>query len=90
MTESNAADTARGIRYEPDERPPHALALGLGFQYAMLAVAGIVVTPAIVVRAAGAGEDYLTWAAFAALAISGVTTVFQALPRRATSARATS
>ncbi len=79
MMESNAADAARGIRYEPDEKPPHALALGLGFQYAMLAVAGIVVTPAIVVRAAGAGEDYLTWAAFAALAISGVTTVFQAL-----------
>ena len=77
--ESNAADNARGIRYEPDERPPHALALGLGFQYAMFAVAGIVVTPAIVVRAAGAGEDYLTWAAFAALAISGVTTVFQAV-----------
>ena len=79
MMESNTADIARGIRYEPDEQPPHALALGLGFQYAMLAVAGIVVTPAIVVRAAGAGDDYLTWAAFAALAISGVTTVFQAL-----------
>ena len=76
---SNDSDSSRSIRYEPDEQPPHALALGLGFQYAMFAVAGIVVTPAIVVRAAGAGEDYLTWAAFAALAISGVTTVFQAL-----------
>ena len=79
MMESNAGDRAQDIRYEPDERPPHPLALGLGFQYAMLAVAGIVVTPAIVVRAAGAGDDYLTWAAFAALAISGITTAFQAV-----------
>ncbi len=72
-------DRAQDIRYEPDERPPHPLAFGLGFQYAMLAIAGIVVTPAIVVRAAGAGEDYLTWAAFAALAVSGISTVFQAV-----------
>ncbi len=45
----------------------------------MLTVAGIVLTPAIVVRAAGAGEEFLSWAAFAALAISGVTTVLQAV-----------
>ena len=77
--EPTGADTARGIRYEPDERPPHAHALGFGFQDAMLAVPNTVVIPAIVVRAAGAGEDYLTWAAFAALVISGVTTVVQAI-----------
>ena len=40
---------------------------------------GIVLTPAIVVRAAGTGEAFLSWAAFAALAISGVTTVLQAV-----------
>ena len=67
------------VRYEPEEQPPAALALGLGFQFAMLTVAGIVLTPAIVVRAAGAGEEFLAWAAFAALAISGVTTVIQAV-----------
>ena len=43
MMESNAADTTRGTRYEPNEQPPHALALELGFQRAMLAGAGIVV-----------------------------------------------
>ncbi len=69
----------RDVRYEPDERPPAALALGLGFQFAMLAVAGIVLTPAIVVRAAGGGDAFLSWATFAALAISGVTTVLQAV-----------
>ena len=70
---------ARDVRYEPEEQPPPALALGLGFQFAMLTVAGIVLTPAIVVRAAGTGEAFLSWAAFAALAISGITTLLQAV-----------
>ena len=69
----------RDVRYEPEEQPPPALAIGLGFQFAMLTVAGIVLTPAIVVRAAGTGEDFLSWAVFAALAISGITTVLQAV-----------
>ncbi len=76
---STSTDGARDVRYEPEERPPPALALGLGFQFAMLTVAGIVLTPAILVRAAGGGEDFLSWAAFAALAISGLTTVIQAV-----------
>ena len=66
---STSTGGVRDLRYEPEERPPPALALGLGFQFAMLTVAGIVLTPAIVVRAAGGGEDFLSWAAFAALAI---------------------
>ena len=74
-----APGALRDVRYEPDEQPPAALALGLGFQFAMLAVAGIVLTPAIVVRAAGGGDAFLSWATFAALAISGVTTVLQAV-----------
>ena len=73
------ADRTREVRYEPEERPPPALTLGLGLQFAMLTVAGIVLTPAIVVRAADAGEEFLSWAAFAALAISGITTVLQAI-----------
>ncbi|MYD84782.1 MAG: xanthine/uracil/vitamin C permease, partial [Acidobacteria bacterium] len=76
---SITAAGVRDVRYEPEEQPPPALALGLGFQFAMLTVAGIVLTPAIVVRAAGGSEDFLSWAAFAALAISGVTTVLQAV-----------
>ena len=76
---STSTDGARDVRYEPEERPPPALALGLGFQFAMLTVAGIVLTPAILVRAAGGGEEFLSWAAFAALAISGLTTVIQAV-----------
>ena len=69
------------VRYEPPDRPPTALAFGIGLQQAALCVAGIVLTPAIVIRAAGGGGDegYLVWAVFAALFVSGVTTILQAV-----------
>ena len=67
------------IRYQPDENPPAALAVGLGLQLAILCIGGIVLTPAIVIRAAGGSEAFLSWAVFAAVAVSGVTTVLQAV-----------
>ena len=67
------------VRYEADEQPPLPLSVGLGVQLMVLIVAGIVLTPAIVIRAAGGSETYLSWAVFAAVAISGTTTVFQAV-----------
>ena len=76
------ADTTRGkdsIRYEPNENPPPLLSFGIGFQAAMLVIGGIVLTPAIVIRAADQSEGYLSWAIFAALIISGSTTVLQAV-----------
>ena len=66
------------VRYEPLEKPPPLLAAGLGTQQAALCVASIVLTPVIIVRAAGGGETYLVWAVFAALLVSGLTTVLQA------------
>ena len=68
-----------GVRYQPDEKPPTALAFGLGLQLAILCIAGIVLTPAIVIRAAGGSEAFLSWAVFAAVAISGATTMIQAI-----------
>ena len=68
-----------GIRYEADESPPKPLAFGLGLQLAVLTIAGVVLTPVIVIRAAGGDETYLSWAVFAAVAVSGVTTVLQAV-----------
>ncbi len=68
-----------GIRYEPDENPAPELATGLGIQLALLCVAGIVLTPAIVIRAADGGESYLNWAVFAAVIVSGLSTIIQAL-----------
>lgn len=77
----DAQDTLRNaaVRYEPDEKPPVLLSLGLGLQLAVLCVAGVVLTPAIVIRVAGGTEAFLSWAVFAALAVSGVTTLVQAV-----------
>ena len=77
--DSTAPQTDRDVRYEPDERPPAALAFGMGAQQAVLCIAGVVLTPVIVIRAAGEGDPYLTWAVFAALLVSGVTTMMQAV-----------
>ena len=70
---------SKGIRYQPDETPPVPLAVGLGLQLVVLCVAGIVLTPAIVIRAAGGSEAFLSWAVFAAILVSGVTTLIQAV-----------
>ena len=67
------------IRFEPDGKPTPGLAAGLGLQLALLNVAGIVLTPAIVIRAAEGSESYLNWAVFAVMIISGVSTVIQAV-----------
>ena len=73
------SDRTSPVRYEADESPPAALSFGLGLQLAILCIAGIVLTPAIVIRAAGGTEAYLSWALFAAVAVSGVTTILQAV-----------
>ncbi|MCY3853582.1 MAG: hypothetical protein OXG03_08455 [Gammaproteobacteria bacterium] len=51
----------------------------MGLQLAILCISGIVLTPAIVARAAGGTEAFLSWIVFAAVAVSGVTTVLQAV-----------
>ena len=76
---TNRPDAEHHIRYEADETPPPILTVGLGLQLAILCIAGIVLTPAIVVRAAGGSDAYLSWAVFAAVAISGTTTILQAV-----------
>ena len=68
-----------GLRYQPDERPPVALAFGLGVQIAVLTLAAIILVPTIVMRAAGASEGYLSWAVFASVAICGVATILQSV-----------
>ena len=70
------------VRFEPDEEPPRPLAAGLAVQYGALSLAGMVVTVLIVVRSAGVGDDYLSWAVFAALCVSGLTTMLQTTRRR--------
>lgn len=73
------ASESTSIRYEADEKPPAALTAGLGIQLTVLTIAGVVLTPAIVITIAGGEESYLAWAVFGAVLVSGVTSVIQAV-----------
>ena len=65
------------LLYEADARPSLPLTLGLGMQNTALNLATVVLTPTILITTAGAGDAYLNWAVFAALIVSGITTVVQ-------------
>ena len=75
--ESASANGSQDVRYQPDERPPLPLTVGLGLQYAALTVAGVILSPVILVGTAGGSEAYMSWVVFAALLVSGTTTVIQ-------------
>jgi NCS2 family nucleobase:cation symporter-2/xanthine permease XanP len=68
------------LRYEVGDRPPHLLAAALGFQIVVLILAGIILIPIIVLKSAGASPEVTTWAIFAALLVSGLTTILQGRP----------
>ena len=78
MTEHNDSGTSN-VRFEVADSPPAPLVLGMGLQLAILCIAGVILTPAIVVRAAGGEESFLSWAVFAAVLVSGITTIVQAV-----------
>ena len=75
--ESSTQSHGQDVRYEPDERPPLPLTIGLGLQYAALTVAGVVLSPVILISTVGGSEEYMSWVVFAALVVSGATTVIQ-------------
>ena len=80
-TKMSAENSSAPLRYAVDESPPHLLAAGLGLQVVVLVIAGIVLTPTVVLRAAGDPGGFLPWAVFAGLLVSGITTMIQARPR---------
>ncbi len=67
------------VRYEPDESPPRLVTVGSGLQAATVIVAPVVLTVVIVARIADQADSYTAWAVFAALVVSGATTVLQAV-----------
>ena len=67
------------VRYEPDENPPPPVTLGAGLQAAIIIVAPVVLTVVIVARIAEQPESYISWGVFAALLVSGITTILQAV-----------
>ena len=60
---SQASKSTSTIRYQPDEKPPYPIALGLALQYSILALGGIVLTVAIVIRSADSGGAELEFLA---------------------------
>lgn len=75
-----AAATPNGnVRYEPNDIPPPAVTIGAGAQSALVTLVPILLTVVIVVRIADGSDIYLSWAAFAALVVSGITTFMQAV-----------
>ena len=74
MTQAND-----NIRYEPDDRSPHPVSAGLGFQITAITLAPVAITVAIIARAANQSETYITWAVFAAVVVSGTVTILQAV-----------
>ncbi len=78
MAGPNPALARQDVRYEPDERPPLPMTAGLGVQYAIICIASIILTPTVMITVAGGSDEYLSWAVFAALIVSGVTTAIQA------------
>ncbi len=78
MSGSGGARERQDVRYEPHERPPLPITVGLGIQYAMICIASVVLTPMVMITVAGGDDAYLSWAVFAALVISGLTTAIQA------------
>ena len=71
------------VRFEPDDRCGLPVALSVGLQGVMLALATIVMIVAVTARAGGQDDDYIAWAVFASLVIAGGLTALQAarLPR---------
>ncbi|MYJ36849.1 MAG: hypothetical protein F4071_13165, partial [Acidimicrobiaceae bacterium] len=74
----NGTADREGIRYEPDDPCPPLLLLGVGLQGVMMILTSIVVIVAVTARSGGQDDDYLTWAVFAALIISGALIALQA------------
>lgn len=66
------------LYYEPDDRIPKTLALGLGIQLAALAINGVVLLPTIVFRA-GDAEELISWAVFASVLACGVSAILQSM-----------
>lgn len=71
------ARTNSHLQYEPDENPPPLVSIGAGVQATVLIVTPVVLTVVIVARIADVSQAYMTWCVFAAMIISGLTTILQ-------------
>ena len=71
-----------GVQYEPDEDCPPLLAISSALQIFIPNTISLVMLAALVVRASGESEEYLSWVTFTALAVTGASMVLQSLRLR--------
>ena len=67
------------IYYEPEEKCPPALAISSALQIFIPNTVSLVMLAALVVRASGESEAYLSWVTFTVLVVSGVSMILQTL-----------
>ena len=79
MSEPQGPPSNSRLRYAVDETPSEGLTIGLSLQVVTLVLTGIILVPIIVLNAAGNPEG-VEWAVFAALLVSGLSTILQARP----------
>ena len=79
MSEPQGSASNTRLRYAVDETPSEGLTIGLSLQVVTLVLTGIILTPIIVLNAANHLEG-VEWAVFAALLVSGLSTILQARP----------
>ncbi len=70
------------IQYEPDEKCPPLLAISSALQIFIPNTVGLVMLAALVVRASGESEAYLSWVTFTVLAVTGASMILQTLRLR--------
>ena len=70
------------IRYEPEEKCPPLVAAASALQILIPNTISLVMLAALVVRASGESEAYLSWVTFTVLAVTGAGMVLQSLQLR--------
>ncbi len=73
-----AVAPGEGITYEPDEKCSFALALGMGIQGVVIALAPTVLTMSLFVQSTNLSERQATWSVMAAIMVCGIATVISA------------
>ena len=74
-----ASPESRRIRFEPGERPPAPVALGLGLQVAITPLFVAILIPTSAFLAAGADDGLVSWAVSVSVLFFGLTAALQAV-----------
>ncbi len=70
------------VRYEPEEKCPPLLSVTSAFQIFIPNTISLIMLAALVVRASGESEAYLSWVTFTVLAVTGASMILQSLRLR--------